>query len=1130
MSKSKMSRPRSAAATIAGYLYQFDKTIIQLLGADENQEISIEGIEDIDIESPNEIKNAIQVKYHAGKDYNLSAIAKPVRQMLQHFKRVQQGEEYATKYTLYAHFRSNTDNLKVDGNGKLIPQSENETTLDFLKKELLTTSSKKKCKKEYWKADPNLDDDIELDDNQLNEFIEQLSINIKAKNIEEQLETVLTTLVEKIDNCRDTKEAEEFYYNNALKVVFHKAKERDSEGIKLEDEGLEIQKQIRSAKDKIERREKNIEKLENEITTAEKEKLSLDDSEKQKISDKITEIEGFQKEVQELTKELKEKRKEAHKLHVSKRKITKKDFLAQIDKKAFLFNKWYAWHKGKEKYIEYVVGKLKGENSLTRSKNKYLFIDKSFLAKSRDADILDLIENIISSSFSLENALATKDKVWSIILDCESSKIAEIKGQALEKGYKFNDGGETYNKFNYNRFITDPIINADKNLIIEKAEFQVRLIRHQTFKEHFVELEKKIDVLLYFSPDDFTSKVGKVNSNLRLYVIEPSKGLDNIISINQIFNTRKIQNDYFRIVTVSPNLLQVEVTKPNKFKHKNEKFTLGSYVKISDEFEVSILGILKNYKIKDVNEEHNKVNLLKKEPSFLLDIQPVGYIKGDEFKKGGNTITIPPSEVEIVDSQLLKKMFTHKKSERAFSFGIIPQSISSSKEDIRVELDGDKFFNKHLAVVGSTGSGKSCTVAKILQEGIKKNDNQINRGALNRSKVLLFDLHGEYFNAFQPDCRKLTVNDLQLPYWLMNSEELESFLIDTEGSDHNQKNILKKAVTWNKKIKNKNEDGSYNEKITYDSPVYFNIKEVLQAIKNFNIAKEKDNKIVFLDESGKDVEISEEINEDIFKKLEQHNAKQARSFHGKFIGFISRLENKIYDDRYKFILNQGKEYNILLIDIVKQIIGYEVNDRDLPDSNVIIVDLSGIPYEIVSITVAIISRLIFNFAFHWKRVNIESDIETPFLIVYEEAHNYIPKMGEAKYKTVRQAVERIAKEGRKYGVSAMIVSQRPSEISETIFSQCNSFVVMRLTNPHDQQYIKKLLPEDINSVTDSLSIFEQRQALVLGDAMPIPAIIEVDKLNSNKLPKSNDVNFIQTWRKDWYEMDEFDKIIDSMNK
>ncbi len=163
-----------------------------------------------------------------------------------------------------------------------------------------------------------------------------------------------------------------------------------------------------------------------------------------------------------------------------------------------------------------------------------------------------------------------------------------------------------------------------------------------------------------------------------------------------------------------------------------------------------------------------------------------------------------------------------------------------------------------------------------------------------------------------------------------------------------------------------------------------------------------------------------------------------------------------------------------------------------------------------------------------KKIRREEDVKIPFLLVYEEAHNYIPKSTEAKYKSVKQSVERVAKEGRKYGVSVMIVSQRPSEISETIFSQCNSFVVMRVTNPNDQEYIKKLLPDDVSSLTDSLSSFKQREALIIGEAIPMPAVVEINKLENNRLPKSNDVKFIEEWRQNWHPFDEFEEVIDSL--
>ena len=204
-------------------------------------------------------------------------------------------------------------------------------------------------------------------------------------------------------------------------------------------------------------------------------------------------------------------------------------------------------------------------------------------------------------------------------------------------------------------------------------------------------------------------------------------------------------------------------------------------------------------------------------------------------------------------------------------------------------------------------------------------------------------------------------------------------------------------------------------------------------------------------------------------------------------------------------------------------------------TNVTIIDLSSVPFEVLSITVSLISRLIFEYGYYYKRYrcnidkdeNINNDI--PFLLVYEEAHKYVPKSELTKYRSSQKAIERIAKEGRKYGITLMLASQRPSEISETIFSQCNSFVVMRLTNPVDQNYIKKLIPEDVSSITDNLSGFDKREALILGDAVKIPALIRIHELPNDQLPKSNDINFIEEWRRDWENIDEFDKIVGLMS-
>lgn len=750
----------------------------------------------------------------------------------------------------------------------------------------------------------------------------------------------------------------------------------------------------------------------------------------------------------------------------------------------------------------------------------------------------EFTELMIEDSYKIDRAFANKEKPWCIVLDIDNKNLKKVIERLNKREIKFNSGREEWNSFSINFFNEKPIVNANENGTISNASYQIRIISLNTFSKYLSQI-KDIDVAIIFMKNDYEKYIEKLNDKgVQSYVVD---GFDGICldGVEFLFEKRNIYKDYFRILSVTPTMIQIEVIKPQKFKNLNENFTLGSYIKITDENNNAIIGILKSYKIKETNIKDD-INIKKmKEPSFILDVQPVGHITNGEFKKGNKSITIPPSQVEVANEELLKKIFYLEKADSEFCIGDLAQNPTIEGEDINVIMDGNKFFNKHLAVVGSTGSGKSCTVAKILLEGIKPYSEKQKGGILNNSHILLFDLHGEYQNAFKDECRYLEAENIKLPYWLMNSEELEDYFLDVEGSDHNQRNIFKKAITLNKRWHNLiNEDGkeTINNNITYDSSVYFNIKEVLKCIENYNIAK-IDNGIYKWEDKEKTYIVEDVMPENIeqlrlYSKLFTENltGKGSRAAGLGFTNFISRLENKIYDDRLGFILKRGKEYRIELSDIIKQFIGYKTNfDGQNENKNITIIDLSGMPFEVINIVVALVSRLIFKFAFERKRIIRTNNVnEIPFLLVYEEAHNYIPKSQEVKYKTVREVVERIAKEGRKYGVSAMIVSQRPSEISETIFSQCNSFVVMRLTNPIDQSYIKKLLPEDVSSITDNLAGFDKREALILGDAVKIPALIRVHELAKDRLPKSNDINFIQEWRKDWYNMDEFDSIVNQM--
>lgn len=238
--------------------------------------------------------------------------------------------------------------------------------------------------------------------------------------------------------------------------------------------------------------------------------------------------------------------------------------------------------------------------------------------------------------------------------------------------------------------------------------------------------------------------------------------------------------------------------------------------------------------------------------------------------------------------------------------------------------------------------------------------------------------------------------------------------------------------------------------------------------------------------------------------------------------WINKYDELIETNILEFILNPQKDDRILKTDdfeeIIKQFLGY------LTKANVTIIDLSGIPFEVLNISVSLISRLIFDFCFHYSKIQHSNNLlnDIPVLLVCEEAHNYIPRVGGAEYKSSRKSLERIAKEGRKYGLSLMVVSQRPSEVSETIFAQCNNFISLRLTNQTDQSYIKNLLPEgtrDIGSILPNLSLGE---CIIVGDSIIMPTVVKMEKPNPE--PKSQSIEFSKEWSQIWKTV-EFNDVI-----
>jgi uncharacterized protein len=208
---------------------------------------------------------------------------------------------------------------------------------------------------------------------------------------------------------------------------------------------------------------------------------------------------------------------------------------------------------------------------------------------------------------------------------------------------------------------------------------------------------------------------------------------------------------------------------------------------------------------------------------------------------------------------------------------------------------------------------------------------------------------------------------------------------------------------------------------------------------------------------------------------------------------------------------------------MKQFIGY------LNKANVTIVDLRGVPFEVLSIKVSLISSLIFDFCFHYSKLqhapNKLNDI--PVMLVCEEAHNYVPRHEHAAYRASRKSIERIAKEGWKYGLSLMVVSQRPSEVSETIFAQCNNFMSLRLTNDADQTYVRRLFPDNADSITDILPNLAPGECVVVGDAVLLPAVIKMPLPVPE--PHSQSVEVHKEWKEQWRDI-AFAQVIERWRK
>ena len=472
----------------------------------------------------------------------------------------------------------------------------------------------------------------------------------------------------------------------------------------------------------------------------------------------------------------------------------------------------------------------------------------------------------------------------------------------------------------------------------------------------------------------------------------------------------------------------------------------------------------------------------------------VGSIIGNIFEVGVSSLPVVGEEVTLALDEHLKIALSPPENRHIISIGSFVDSA------LPVHFDLDNLLGKHTAIVGTTGCGKSYTVARLLQTIIEKYPS---------ANIVVFDLHGEYRSCFDP-CRYVRADQLKLPAWLHSFDDLFSLCADLSNqfNIHNQRWAFRDGIFTSKQSHCKKllKDEKLADNLDLDAPIPFEINNLLNYLYNLNNEmQESDGSPAYCDTQKSDKTRKESYWFE--ERLEFQEAKRGSVKNGRLKGDLDRLvmrvESRLRDPRYAFMF----QYDYPGADLqtkVKEICGFLDNGESKP---VTIFDLSYLPSETVGAVVATISRILFQTYFLSERRK-----HVPSLAVYEEAHNYISRHGKGAYGEARTSVERIAKEGRKFGIGALVISQRPSELSETLLSQCNSFLCMRLSNSQDSSYVEALLPDSMTRLIDILPALPRGHIMALGLATKMPVRIEVQEIREEKRrPNSDDPPFGDQW-------------------
>lgn len=526
---------------------------------------------------------------------------------------------------------------------------------------------------------------------------------------------------------------------------------------------------------------------------------------------------------------------------------------------------------------------------------------------------------------------------------------------------------------------------------------------------------------------------------------------------------------------------------------------VGSFVRVPLGF-LNAYGIVSMVGAIAVTGDEVLGSITASKTECTLEIKLIGEAyRNSPFQRGLSAYPTVDDEVHAVTEDDLAKIYA--------PYGSSPVRIGShsASESLSATLDLDKLVTRHAAVLGSTGAGKSNTVAAILKA--------VTGGNYPKAQVIVIDPHGEYATAFNGISRVFSIgnakNPFYLPYWCLSFDELAWFLVDRRAASETAQdgNLRDKIFELRRKSAETVKVGQGQQKlnadeITVDSPLPFNLRDLwyhfdrLERVTYNEIARTTEALV----SEGNATKL-------ISARFTPAAAGNAAPFKPQPLPIMATYTNKILqrlrDRRFDFLLQPGDYDGVKkdLNDLVKNWINH--------DHPITVFDLAGVPPEVIDLVVGLLSRVLFETMF-WGRNLADIGKQRPVLAVFEEAHRYVPS-GEGYFIQgyARRAVQRILKEGRKYGLGAILVSQRPSELDETLLSQCGTFITLRLSNGQDQGRVKSAVPDELAGLVDLLPALRTGEAIISGEATQIPSRVRVQLIEPR--PSSDDPAVSKLW-------------------